>query len=162
MIDQSHISQILSYCPDTGSFTWLVNSGRARIGCKAGNIRPDGYAAIVISGKTYYAHRLAWLISYGDWPESQIDHINGVRSDNRIKNLRPCSQSENLQNMGKRKGISKYTGVTLCRKTGRWIAEIGFDKKRKKLGRFDTEEDAYGAYLKAKRLYHSFQPFVRN
>lgn len=162
MIEASQISKVLHYSHETGVFTWLVSSGRARKGASAGNVRPDGYSSICICGKAYYSHRLAWFIHYGNWPRLQIDHINGNRSDNRISNLRECSQSENLQNMGIRKGVSKYAGVTLCKKTGKWIAEIGVDRKRYKLGRFKTEIEAYQAYLNAKSHYHKFQPYVRN
>jgi hypothetical protein len=103
---------------------------------------------------------------HGEWPENQIDHINGVKIDNRICNLRLAMPHENQQNLAKpsRAGgtSSKYIGVTWCRRDKKWRAQITRPVLGvKNLGRFDTEEKAYEAYCAAKRKFHPFQPQPR-
>src|SRR3989304_2031824 len=87
-ITQSALKQIIHYDPDTGVFTWIVNRGRkAKSGYLAGVISDLGYRRIQISGRKHYAGRLAWLYMTGSQPVNEIDHINGVRDDDRFSNL---------------------------------------------------------------------------
>ena len=114
MVPIDYIKECLSYDSETGLFLWLkrpdnhfspnqVQHGhnKHRAGTEAGSIK-NGYKSITITYQCkrykYYAHRLAWFIYYGEWPKNQIDHINGVRTDNRIKNLRSVTVSENRKN----------------------------------------------------------------
>ena len=85
------IKNILSYDKDT----CIIK----RIDRKNGNgsLDKDGYLIIKIKGKQYKAHRLAWLYEFGSFPNTNIDHINGIRTDNRISNLRAVSQSVNAK-----------------------------------------------------------------
>ncbi len=161
-MDAERARELINYNPETGSMVWRLTRGRAVSGEIATYVRHDGYATLRMDRKHYYAHRVAWLVIHGSWPKCQIDHINGVRNDNRLENLRESNQSENLQNMGKRVGVSKYTGVHLCRKTGKWISEIRHKKKKHYLGRFENEADAYQAYLEAKKSLHEFNPIPRS
>ena len=79
----------------------------------------------------YYAHQVAWLWVYGEWPTSQIDHINRVRSDNRIANLRMANDSENGCNKGmQRNNQSGFTGVWFANWRGKWEASISKDGQR--------------------------------
>ena len=92
MLTQARLKKLLSYNTDTGEFRWRVTRrGAARAGSVAGCVRHDGYVRIAIDGKRYLAHRLAWLYVHGELvPE--LDHANGVRSDNRLDNLRPATR----------------------------------------------------------------------
>lgn len=91
--------ELLDYNPDTGDFTWKVSSGRVKAGSPTGaSTSSDGYRQIGILGKLYLAHRVAWIITYGKWPDGQIDHINRIRHDNRICNLRDVPQHINARN----------------------------------------------------------------
>lgn len=151
------VNQSLYYCHETGVFTWARDSMRAKRGAIAGSKNKiNGYVELCVYGKKYLAHRVAWLIARGTNAELPIDHINGNRSDNRIANLRLDESGINAQNIRKPKkqNTSGFLGVTFCRHTGRWLAQICVNRKHKNLGRFDTPEQAYAAYLDAKRLMH--------
>jgi len=106
---------------------------------------------------------VAWLLSYGCWPESQVDHINGLRSDNRLVNLRAATASENSQNMRgpmKSNRTSKFLGVSWKKREQRWCAQIQVAGKRRHLGLFADEDAASRAYLAAKRELHPYQTLV--
>ena len=94
MITQEELKELLDYNPETGLFTWNVYNN-IKNKTTAGTFN-DGYIQIKIKQKIYQAHRLAWLYVYGEWPKGQIDHINGIRDDNRIENLRDVTNRETL------------------------------------------------------------------
>jgi hypothetical protein len=90
---------LIEYSPETGEFVWKVSPGKnTPIGSVAGSITSKGYRVIKILGRRLPAARLAWLYVHGEWPPELMDHRNGVRDDDRIANLRPCTNSENGQN----------------------------------------------------------------
>lgn len=99
------LRQLVEYDPETGSLIWKQRDGNARLNSKLAG-KPafaqlsDGYLTGRIKGKNYKAHRIAWAVAYGEWPQGQIDHINGDRSDNRLPNLRVVSNSENGKHCG--------------------------------------------------------------
>lgn len=74
-----------------------------------GSFDKDGYLIIKIKGKQFKAHRIVWLLHYGHFPKMEIDHINRIRTDNRIENLRECTRLENIQNSYI--PVNKDTGV---------------------------------------------------
>lgn len=160
MFGQEYLQSILEYNPDTGVFKWkaLVSQtqNKRTIGSVAGCINKLGYCTIGIKGKLYKGQRLAWLYMTGEWPIHDIDHINGVRSDNRFSNLRDITRTHNAQNrrsVGSRT-TSGYLGVSWCWTRLLWLAHISVYGKQKHLGYFGTPEDAYHAYLQAKRQFH--------
>lgn len=150
------LQQALAYDPETGVFCWLVNRGRfAKIGAVAGATNGRGYRTVKVYGKQFYAHRLAWLLSFGEVSEDiEIDHIDGDKSNNKLANLRAVTKAVNQQN--KRQPLSTNTsGFLGVSKSGiGWKAEILVNKKRVNLGTFVEPEIAYEAYLKAKRKHH--------
>lgn len=149
--------ELLAYDPETGLFTWkMTRSIRVRQGSPAGHCRPDGYSWVCVNRGQYASHRIAWLIHYGDWPVGELDHINGQRSDNRIANLRIVSRKQN-QNNQRRAQRGNRLGVLGVRWDSRWhkyVARISHNYRPIHLGGFDTIEEAYNAYLKAKRELH--------
>lgn len=155
--DVDEFKSALSYDPETGLFTRLDRkSGKDRRGTIAGAIMRSGHIQIRVCGSLHYAHRLAWVYMTGEWPEAEIDHINGVPSDNRWSNLRDVCRTTNAQNLRKPKvtGRSGFLGVSLRKDTGRYQAFITVERKRKTLGCYATAEDAHAAYLEAKRQLH--------
>src|SRR5690348_8622850 len=97
-LTQERLRECLSYEPRMGDFTWHKSRCRVKVGDMAGTPHPDGYVQINIGGRLYLAHRLVWLHVYGEWPIAYLDHINGVRDDNRLINLRPATHSQNKAN----------------------------------------------------------------
>ena len=87
-LTQKRLKELFYYDPVTGVFTRLHSTSNVKAGRATGNLNTGGHLGFLVDKKMYQAHRLAWLYVHGDWPNSQIDHINGVRTDNRIENLR--------------------------------------------------------------------------
>lgn len=154
-LTQTHLHTLFNYDKDTGIFTHKFTKGR--LGKKdsiAGCVSSKGYTVIKVNSKPYKAHRLAWLYVYGCMPEKQIDHINGVKDDNRIDNLRTVTDAQNSKNLPMCKNnISGIVGVYFCKTMKRWTSHIGVNGKTKTLGRFKTMEDAISVRKEAERKY---------
>jgi len=149
------VRSLLAYDPKTGAFSWRVNVVNVKAGSPAGSKTALKYLLVRIDKCQIYAHRLAWFYVYGVWPEQQVDHINGVRDDNSIGNLRLASQSQNSCNGVLRStNTSGYRGVSWNKEKKKWVARIVKDKKQHVLGYFASKEEAYYAYLKAARELH--------
>lgn len=156
-----------SYDPESGHVTWRVKFGRKiRAGVRAGSRRGNGYRSISIYGKRISEHRLCFFLHTGRMPNGFIDHVNGDGSDNRWANLRECTHSENCQNIpslpNSSKKSSRYRGVSWQESSKSWKAKIQYKKKAVHLGYFQSEDEAFEAYLKAKRELHSFNPVPRD
>lgn len=170
---QSHedaMDEILHYVryePETGHFYWncdvILKSGLviAEKDTRAGTPTSAGYVKISVKGKQYLAHRLAWAIVHGKWPENEIDHRNLNKSDNSILNLRECNGTQNQGNKPKlRNNTSGYTGVDFLKKRGVYLARIKVNRKAMHLGVFPTAELASAEYQAAAIRY--FGPFARS
>jgi len=153
-ITQARLKELLNYDPETGIFTWRVNR-RATQGSKAGARHPtQGYIAIKIDSVLYRAHRLAWLYVYGVWPPNDIDHINRVRDDNRLSNLRLATRAQNCQNRRIRSdNVTGTTGVCRYKKTQKWRAYIMIRKRQKELGVYDSLAAAILSRKIAEKVY---------
>ena len=146
-LTQERLQFLLSYDPETGEFKFLVSRGGRMSGSVAGYIQRDGYSKIRIDNYGHVAHRLAWLYVTGAFPTGELDHINGVRSDNRFSNLRDVSHTENQRNCGlASNNTSGYRGVCFHKQMQRWMARVHVNDKKIYLGLFDTPEDAHAAY----------------
>jgi len=152
------LKENLQYDSLTGIFTWLISSAKCiKVGDIAGSL-DKGYVKIQINKKIYFAHRLAWLYMTGEMPKDVIDHINGIRNDNRICNLREATGQQNSHNQIKpfKNNTTGRLGVTFDKTTNKFLAQIRLNTKTKYIGRFSTLEEASAAYIAAKRKYHSF------
>jgi len=119
----------------------------------------QGYITIKINKKAYQAHRLVWLYTYGDWPIDQIDHINKVKNDNRLINLRQVNNSENQQNVGlRRDNTSGHKGVSWNKKLGKWHLQLQVNKKKIYLGLYDNIDEAVKIYKESEITYHTHRP----
>jgi hypothetical protein len=149
MLTVEELKQLLDYDQNTGVFTWKVRrSGTAVIGSIAGHLKKSGYIYISINYKQYTAHRLAFLYVNGVWPTNDIDHINGIKIDNRIVNLRDVTSRENQSNFHTHRN-GKLVGASYHKLFKKWLATIEINGERIYLGNFPTEEAAHQAYLTA-------------
>ena len=149
------LRELLHYEPETGIFTRKVSTAHnVKVGDVAGSQDRHGYLRIMVQSRRYKAHRLAWLYVYGEWPTDQIDHINRIRADNRIANLREVTNKQNLQNAGKSShNTSGHTGVYWYKRDSKWVAHIRHNHKLIHLGYFNTIEEAIAARKAAEKLY---------
>ena len=143
---------ILEYCPDTGIFKWKVQKGSYKPGDCAGGIpKSNGYLYIGINGTRYLAHRLAWFYCFKEWPVQDIDHINRIRADNRLDNLREVSRSVNLRN----REATSSTGYKNVYKNGsKFWARVWINYIPNYLGTFDTVEEANAAVCSFNKLHN--------
>lgn len=150
----------LNYNPVTGVFKWRPLPGiNGRGGQRAGTLNEKGYRIILLCGKLQRAHRLAWLYTYGVFPNDQIDHINRDRDDNRIENLRDVTGHQNQQNSGIRKNNSTGAkGVTWHKTNQGYAAQITRNGTNHYLGTYPTVAEASAAYDQAERSMSTHAP----
>lgn len=148
MLTQSDLHDLLDYNPNTGVFCWKKKRRGIQINKTLGTDNGFGYLRITVLGKSYYAHRLAWMYVHGNLPHGEIDHINGIKHDNRIDNLRDLKSISNANNRTReqKNSKSKVLGVSWNKKSNKWAAFICIYKERKYLGIFADIKDAEAAY----------------
>lgn len=156
ILTQEQLKQILHYDPETGVFRWklVMANNRNKIWGIAGSIN-QGYVRIRLKNKTYECHRLAFLYVTGFWPENDVDHIDGCRSNNKWENLRQATRKQNCENIKLRKNnTSGYRGVVWHKATGKWSAMVRHNKKAIWLGLYeDVKEAAIVAAAKRSELF---------
>jgi hypothetical protein len=171
VLTPAELRKLVSYDAETGVFRWRPRAElwfESRRSFKVWNKSyageqcfhtPDtsGYATAVILGRLVSGHRIAWAIHYGEWPADQIDHINGDKLDNRIRNLRVVTALENSRNSKRPvNNTSGVVGVRYSKRLDRWLAAIGSGPTRQHLGCFTSFEDAVNVRKEAERKlgYH--------
>lgn len=155
------LRELLAYDPYTGVLTWRTVKKKGRygkaptnvVGGVAGHIQKDGYIRVCLPDRIpYLAHRMAYAVFYGEWPAEEIDHADGVKSNNRITNLRACNRSQNLGNRlvaKKIKASGLPKGVNRCDQISvKYYAQC----QSKYLGSYSTVEEAHAVYRKAAAL----------
>lgn len=166
-IAPDELRELLSYNPDTGALVWRERAdarpqwNTRYAGQEAGCIGARGYRHVAIkrySQSACLAHRIAWAMHYGEWPDADVDHVNRDKSDNRLANLRKATRAENIINQPpRRSNTSGATGVSWCKKYNRWVAYIGIAGRRTHIGYFDTLDGARAAReAVAARVYGEF------
>jgi len=152
---QKLLKSKLHYNKHSGLFIWVKTySPHARKNKIAGTLTSLGYVIIRIDKKDYQAHRLAWLYEHGEYPTKQIDHINHIKDDNTICNLRVVSISDNQKNVKRRvDNTSDVTGVYFNKLESKWVASISSRGKRIHLGYFIEKKDAIKARKHAEKIY---------
>lgn len=135
---------------DGVNLIWKVRpANRIKVGDIAGCYSNSGYLQVGINQRIYLVHRIIWFMHYGCWP-NEIDHINGVKGDNRIENLREVDRQTNNKNRRMpSNNTSGVTGVSFDAKRNKWVAQIRIDGKQKNLGNFDSIEEAERVVIKA-------------
>jgi hypothetical protein len=155
MITQFDLQRILSYDPSTGVFTWInPTSNRVRLNDVAGCLGDDGYLKIQLMGNRYKSHRLAWLYCHGEFPEFELDHIDGVRVNNQLSNLRLATSKQNKENVKlKITNTTGYRGIHWDKSRQKWLAHITHNRKFHNLGRFNDINDALKAVITARNQF---------
>lgn len=159
-ISVEYLRTRLRYEPETGKLFWLDNEDmpkkwRARwAGKEASSGTSYGYRQVTLKPYGLMAHRVCWALYHGGWPSDCIDHINGIRVDNRIVNLRVVSKQENQRNMKKpSNNTSGVVGVRWESSRARWFAYISLEGVMKNLGRFNCLGQALKARREAEERY---------
>lgn len=154
MLTQEYIKKIFTYNHETGELVWAI---KPRQNVSIGDIAGCdhlGYVRVTINRKGYLAHRLAWLYVYGEWPKELLDHINHIKTDNRIENLREVTHQGNQRNAGVRKdNKSGLPGVAWHARIGKWQVRISVNDKEKHLGYFSDIFNAVCARKSAQNKY---------
>lgn len=160
MLTQSRLRQVFNYDSITGVVTRrMCTANRHKLGEVVGVRGARGYLQATVDSQKHPLHRLIWVWVHGVWPPNDLDHWNRNRADNRLKNLRPATRSENNHNQGlSKRNTSGFVGVSWDESRKAWIASIGYDNKLRYLGRYPTPEEASRAYLAAKRIFHPTAP----
>lgn len=159
LLHPDEVKSLLSYDGSTGHLTWMPRVGNVSFNARHAGRRAftskesDGYLQGRIHGIHMKAHRVAWCIHYGYWPDGQIDHINGDRSDNRIENLRVVDNVTNCRNKGMdSRNTSGYTGVSFCKSNSKWMAGYTKDYIRHHVGYFNCSTSAAIAVMIARKI----------
>lgn len=161
-ISAERLRSVVSYDPQTGEFVRTVRlanrhqvGDRADFAVTAGPM--TGYRRLSLDSKRFLAHRCAWLFVHGAWPEGEVDHINGDKSDNRIANLRIAVDGVNQENQRRprKDNRSGFLGVQFHKQNGNWVARIQHQRRTIHIGCFDSPELAHQAYVEAKRKLHA-------
>lgn len=153
-IDVGKLKEMFSYDRATGVISWKIARLGRHPGVRAGTLMTNGYIYIKIKGAYYLAHRIAWAITHGAWPSTQIDHKDGNKINNRLDNLRPATTAQNTRNRTVQtnnrtglKGVSKH-------RAGGYFARITRDGCVHYLGYFKTAKEAKAAYDLAVGEHH--------
>ena len=151
------VRELLNYDPATGILTRRVGAATTKVGDVADTLNQDGYVYLKLGRRGFFGHRVAWLHFYGAWPISKIDHMNGIRTDNRIANLREVTDLENVQNqrLTGRNSKSGMLGIHWRKDSKKWRVRISVAGKKVLLGSFGTIEEAAAVHLEAKRRMHA-------
>ena len=153
MLTQTQLQEQFYYNKDTGLFTCIKTKRTTST-----KTNTDGYNHIYVNNKLYKNHRLVWLYVYGYFPKNCIDHINGIRNDNRLCNLREATKQQNSHNQKNKHShnTTGFMGVDFHKASKKFRARLRLNTKEIHLGLFDTPQIAYEKYIEAKRKYHQY------
>lgn len=143
-MDDVNLHEWFHYEPDTGELYWKKDRKANKAGAEAGYLHKSvGYVRVHLFRKEYLVHRLGWFLHHGVWPKEQLDHINHIRHDNRLENLREATHRQNNQHKAIfNKGVTFRKGA----KFDSWVAQTSVSGKKIGLGSYRTREEAEKAY----------------
>tara|TARA_R110001606_G_scaffold123926_5_gene257224 strand:+ start:704 stop:1204 length:501 start_codon:yes stop_codon:yes gene_type:complete len=160
MITKSELDELFLHCHETGNLIRKVRTARrTQVGDIAGSYDKYGYKQVKVKGKIYRAHRLVWIMIHGSIdPKLSIDHIDGVKDNNRINNLRLVTHQDNHKNIKTPShNTSGHTGVSWNKAISKWAAYISIGGKQEGLGVFTNKEDAIKVRAAAE-IKHNYHP----
>lgn len=130
MLTQTRLKELFDYREDGALIRKTGGSGRGNhVGAVAGTKTRYGYISVNVDGKLYQAHRLVWLWHHGKFPTGETDHMNGIRDDNRIENLRDVSRIENQQNQRQPSRNNKAKALGVHAVNGKYRAVLSVSGK---------------------------------
>lgn len=150
------VKEYMRYDDDLGCLIRTKKSGNTRPGDRAGHKGPKGYTMVRLFNFVYFEHRIIWLLFSGKWPQKHIDHINGVRSDNRIGNLREANNSQNMQNLQGPLPRNKCGYLGVVKRRRKYAALICVGGVRRHIGLYPTPQEAHEEYMRVKKELHPF------
>jgi len=154
MMTREEANELFDYDQDTGVLRWKKSRSNVLAGDVAGHKTTDGYIDVRVNRRLYSAHRIVWLLKTSAWPDGEIDHIDGDRSNNRLLNLRDVDRRNNAKNQRlNSRNKSGTMGVRFHSRDKRWEASIGCKRTLIFLGCFSTKEEAVAARKDAERKY---------
>jgi hypothetical protein len=157
MLTQDALKEVINYDPTTGIFTWINKAYYRVLGKEAGSVGGKGYRYIAIQGKKHIEGRLAWLYMTGSFPPEgyEVDHIDTIKSNCKWNNLRIGTGRQNMFNQGIRStNTSGVKGVSWCKQTKKWEANIRHEGRNIKLGRYNSIEEASTAVVAKRKQFH--------
>jgi hypothetical protein len=153
-LTQERLKELFDYDPATGILRWRVDYGAARAGREAGTKNRHGYRIVCIDHRNYYTHRLVHFMLHG-WVPPFLDHMNGVRDDNRDENLREVTKAQNAYNAKQwRNNTSGHRGVYWVKRDRVWKVIIQAERQSITVGSFDSLDKAINAHKEAVEKYH--------
>ena len=152
--DVRRLRECLVYDPDTGDLRWKVRRSNVVAGSLAGCVDHRGYRFVRLDRRLLLAHRIAWALHYGAWPDQDIDHANADKGDNRIANLRLASRVQNIANAHSRSRRGFPKGCYQLKGRQRWYSQIKVNGQIRRLGTFDTVEAAAAAFEREHSAAH--------
>lgn len=177
IISHELLRQLVRFCPESGKYFWNVRP-RSMFNSEGQwkfwnakyadretftSLDGRGYCQCVILARHYNAHRVIWFYHTGEWPEGEIDHINGVPADNRIENLRVVTSTQNSKNIRRRRdNLSGITGVSWNPLTKTWRVRISDNRKQIEVGSFADKASAVAARKAAEEKFNYHPNHGRN
>lgn len=153
-LTHARLLEVLDCDPEAGVLKAKRYIAGRGLGHFVGSSSVDGYVYTKVDGKRYLVHRLIWFHVHGKWPDGPVDHINGLRSDNRLSNLRDVSTQVNAQNLRSAKSHNRTGLLGVAAKHKKFYARIAHNGETICLGTFETPQEAHAAYVGAKKVLH--------
>ena len=148
MISIENLKGRFKYEPETGKIFDVLGNEKFLVS------HSKGYFVGGIDYKVYKAHRVAWALHYGSWPDGFIDHINGDRKDNRISNLRLATRGQNRQNSKMNENNTTGYKCVHLKSSGRFEVQVSAGGVRRYFGTYSTAEEAHSVYLREMKKLH--------